>query len=50
MFEMRFQKDFYFRYEGEYRSLSDSLELGNNEASLEHNLAGAVAPIINRYW
>ena len=38
----------YFRYEGEYRSLSDSLELGNNEASLEHNLAGAVAPIINR--
>merc|ERR1712037_441281 len=37
-----------FGYEGEYRSLSDSLELGNNEASLEHNLAGAVAPIINR--
>merc|ERR1719418_287878 len=37
-----------FGYEGEYRSLSDSLEPGNNEASLEHNLAGAVAPIINR--
>merc|ERR1712037_220251 len=37
-----------FGYEGEYRSLSDSLELSNNEASLEHNLAGAVAPIINR--
>jgi len=32
----------------EYRSLSDSLELGNNEAALEHKLAGAVAPIINR--
>jgi len=33
----------------EYRSLSDSLELGaGNEAALEHKLAGAVAPIINR--
>lgn len=32
----------------EYRSLSDSLELGNNEAALEHKLAGAVAPIISR--
>merc|ERR1712154_64098 len=32
----------------EYRSLSDSLELGNNEAALEHKLAGAVAPFINR--
>merc|ERR1712038_1825964 len=30
----------------EYRSLSDSLELGaGNEAALEHKLAGAVAPI-----
>jgi len=33
----------------EYRSLSDSLELGaGKEAALEHKLAGAVAPIINR--
>jgi len=32
----------------EYRSLSDSLELGNNKAVLEHKLAGAVAPIIHR--
>jgi len=37
-----------FGYE-EYRSLSDSLQLGGNEAGgLEHELAGAVAPIINR--
>merc|ERR1712083_1105179 len=32
----------------EYRSLSDSLELGGNKAALENKLAGAVAPIINR--
>jgi len=32
----------------EYRSLSDSLELGANKAALENKLAGAVAPIINR--
>jgi len=32
----------------EYRSLSDSLELGGNKAALENQLAGAVAPIINR--
>jgi len=38
------------RYE-EYRSLSDSLEVGasrGQEAAFEHKLAGAVAPIINR--
>jgi len=32
----------------EYRSLSDSLDLVNNQAPLEQKLAGAVAPIINR--
>jgi len=35
----------------EYRSLSDSLEVGassGQEAAFEHKLAGAVAPIINR--
>ena len=37
----------HYRYE-EYRSLSDSLDLVNNQAPLEQKLAGAVAPIINR--